>query len=225
SEELPISDGVTYTMFMQDGQTVAGLGGQPPGSPFPSAWNNYINVHNIDEMPAKVTALGGTVIEQPFDIFDNGRMMLLQDPTGAMVCLWQAKNHIGSGLVNTPGAFTWNELLTHDVQKAEAFYTQLLGWTFQPGPIPGYRMCFVGDRVNGGIMQMPAAMGDTPAYWTVYFSVKSLDDVLTKVPAAGGKLLSPVMDTGVGHSVVAADPTGAAATYMQVTTPQPWDAV
>jgi len=56
---------------------------------------------------------GGNVVKEPFDVMDVGRMPVIQDPTGAIVCLWKAKKHIGAGVVNEPGAITWHELLHH----------------------------------------------------------------------------------------------------------------
>ena len=56
-------------------------------------------------------------IAPPFDVIDAGRMAVIQDPTGAMFELWQAKNNIGASLVNEPGAFSWTELITPDVPE------------------------------------------------------------------------------------------------------------
>ena len=33
------------------------------------------------------------------------------------------------------GTFNWNELMTHDVAKAKAFYGATLGWTFSDMPM------------------------------------------------------------------------------------------
>ena len=64
------------------------------------------------------------------DVFDSGRMAFIVDPTGAQLGLWQPKNHIGAGIVNTVGAMCWNELLTRDAQTAKAFYSAIFGWEF-----------------------------------------------------------------------------------------------
>ena len=36
------------------------------------------------------------MMAEPFDVMDAGRMAVVADPTGAMFCIWQAKNHIGA---------------------------------------------------------------------------------------------------------------------------------
>lgn len=221
SSDEPMGEGQMYTMFHQDGHNVAGLGPQMPG--LPSTWYSYIAVDNVDALMDKVRELGGTVVSEPFDVFENGRMAVIQDPTGAHVSLWQARSHIGSGLVNTPGAMTWNELATRDLKAVEAFYSGLLGWTFAPGPRPGYLMFYVGDRVNGGVIQMDESWGDMPAHWMVYFSVRDIRDVQKAVPKAGGTVHYDIMKAeGTGEFLVIEDPTGAVSTMMQLVNPQPW---
>ena len=43
----------------------------------PLAWEN------IGEIAAKAKSLSGTVMKEPFDVFDAGRMAVIIDPTGA----------------------------------------------------------------------------------------------------------------------------------------------
>ena len=47
----------------------------------------------------------------PEDVFDAGRMLHIQDPTGALLNLWQPYKSIGAGIVNTVGAMCWHELV------------------------------------------------------------------------------------------------------------------
>ena len=53
----------------------------------------------------------------------------MSDPNGAMVNLWQARQHIGATLVNEPGTLIWNELLTDNGEAAYAFYGKVVGLT------------------------------------------------------------------------------------------------
>jgi predicted enzyme related to lactoylglutathione lyase len=224
SRDIPLGEGMVYTMFQHDGHDIAGLGPQQPDQAgMPSVWNSYIAVDDADSLMGRVRELGGTVVAEPFDVFTSGRMAVIQDPTGAFVSMWQARDHIGSGLVNTPGAITWNELATRDPQQAQDFYSALLGWTFSPGPRPDYRMFYVGDRVNGGVIQMDDSWGDLPPHWMLYLSVKDIDEVVQKVPASGGKVHTGIMDAGtVGRFAVVSDPVGAVSTMIQVHNPDPW---
>ena len=58
-------------------------------------------------------------------------MAVIADPTGAMLCMWQAKNNIGASLVNEHGTLSWEELMTADVPAAAAFYDKIFGWEGQ----------------------------------------------------------------------------------------------
>jgi hypothetical protein len=42
--------------------------------------------------------LGGTTLAGAMDVAEHGRMAVLRDPTGAVVSVWQAKQHQGVGL-------------------------------------------------------------------------------------------------------------------------------
>jgi hypothetical protein len=225
-EDIPMGGGQVYTMFRQAGEAVAAISPMQPGQEgMPSHWNNYVTVDDVDALADKIAQLGGTVVAPPFDVFEEGRMLVLQDPTGAFVSLWQPKNHIGSGLVNTPGAMTWNELLTRDSQSARDFYSQLLGWTFQKMEFADYHVILNQGRMNGGIMSMTEEMGAMPPVWSVYFSVADIEDSAAKIEKLGGTIHVPITEApGTGHFVMFADPQGAVSYLIQTNEPQPWDA-
>lgn len=219
AHDLPMAEG-HYTIFKLDGHDVVGLGQQQAG--FPSAWNHYITVDDVDALMPRVAELGGTVIEAPFEVGGNGRMALIQDPTGAVVCLWQPRAHIGSGIVNTQGAVGWNELHTTDMAAARAFYGDLLGWTFEEGEhTDQYQMFFLNGRVAGGIMPHENTAPDAASYWLLYFNVADIGAVREKMLAYGGKILFESLDE-IGPRITAADPSGAVAAYIQASKVDPW---
>lgn len=86
------------------GRDVAGIGsivdGMNVGSP---AWATHVRVTDVDTAVDAVTAAGGTIHNDPFDVPPVGRSAVIIDPTGAMVCLWQAQAREGAQLVNEPG--------------------------------------------------------------------------------------------------------------------------
>lgn len=225
-EDMPLGEDMFYTMFKQAGQNVAGLGQLMPdmmAQGIPSHWMSYVAVDNTDAVAAKVTELGGMVLMPPMDVFEQGRMALFQDPTGAQFGVWQAGVHHGSGLVNVPGSVTWNELGTRDAPKAVQFYSDLFGWQIRKDDNMDYYYINNNDRPNGGIMAMTADWGDTPPNWMVYFSVADIDATLEAVKANGGKVVTGPMDAGgVGRFAVVADPTGGVCSLIQTEQPQPW---
>lgn len=225
-EEFPMGDGTTYTMFKQDGSDTAALSqmsSEMQEQGIPSHWNNYVTVDDVDALVDTVKDNGGTVIAEPFDVFDNGRMMVIQDPTGATVSLWQAKSSIGAGVVNKPGAMMWNELATRDVEKAKDFYNKVLGWEYRKSEGSDYIMIVNNGRVNGGMMQMDEKWGDVPPNWMVYFNLADLDSSLKKVEELGGKIIMGKTDAaGVGFFSIIADPAGAVCTIMQANQYDEW---
>ena len=49
------------------------------------------------------------------------------------------------------GSFYWNELMTHDVPRAQKFYADTIGWTFEPMPMDWgtYWIITAGEKMAG----------------------------------------------------------------------------
>src|SRR5580692_8299748 len=62
-----------YRMFQQSGKNVGGLMSHMQEGQ-PTAWATYISVADADETAAKVKAAGGSVMIEPMDVMDIGRM-------------------------------------------------------------------------------------------------------------------------------------------------------
>lgn len=204
-----------YTMFRHDGRDVAGLGGQMPGTEgMPAIWNSYVNTVDADATAKKAEAAGGSVMLAPMDVMDAGRMAVLQDPSGAVICLWQPREHIGAQLVNGPGAFGWSELLTRQPDAVRSFYEDTFGWQLvdqDMGPMGTYTVAtFDGKRTFAGLMAMPEGVPDqVPNYWTIYLGSDDVDGDCERVVELGGSIVSEAFDIpGVGRIAVVADPQG-----------------
>lgn len=225
-DEMPMGNDETYTMFKMDGQYVVALSpmqDEMKKQGIPSHWNNYISVDDVDALVDKITEHGGTVLAGPFDVFDSGRMLTLQDPTGAVVTLWKAKTHIGAGVVNKPGAMMWNELSTRDVEKAKDFYNKVLGWEYKTDE-NNYTLILNNGRMNGGMMQMDEKWGDVPPNWMTYINVADLDKSIEDVSKLGGNIIMGKTSAGeVGEFAIVADPTGAVFTIMQSENVDTWE--
>src|SRR5262245_60449072 len=110
------------------GGDVAAVSSIPEGAPPVPVWNTYVWVDDADASAAAARAAGGTVVAEPFDVMDAGRMAVILDPEGAAFCVWQAKNHRGARIVNEHGSLNFNGLATRDRAGAEAFYGAVFGW-------------------------------------------------------------------------------------------------
>jgi predicted enzyme related to lactoylglutathione lyase len=211
--EFPVGDGMTYSMLEKNGKQAGALyqlGRQQKGvSPH---WNSYVCVASADESAAKAKKLGGTVVTEPFDVMDQGRMANIQDPTGAMFAVWEPKKHVGAQVVNEPDAFCWNELYTTDPKKAGDFYGGLFGWTKDPRHMDfgEYVIFKLGDAQACGMMQISKEMGPMPPYWLVYFAIEDCDRTVEKAKGAGAKVMMPPMDIeNIGRFSILTDPQGA----------------
>jgi hypothetical protein len=110
------------------------------------------------------------------------------------------------------GKFVWFELMTNDVEKAKAFYTELLGWKIEGVDMGSftYHMAKNGDRGIGGMMALQEK-DKMPSSWMSYVSVPDVDAYAKKVTAAGGNVVVPPQDIPkVGRFAVVVDPQGAA---------------
>jgi predicted enzyme related to lactoylglutathione lyase len=207
-DDQPVGDGVVYSMAIKNGKPVAAIAPLPmPG--VPPHWNTYVTVADVDATATQVPGAGGSTMGEPFDVMDAGRMVVASDPTGAMFCIWQAKNSIGAELVNEPGAFSWAELMTPDVDAALAFYEKIFGWKGSKFDMPGmeYTEIKLNDRSIGGAMKPP--MEGMPAAWGVYFAVDDTDKVAATTSARGGSVMQPPTDIPPGRFAVLVDPAGA----------------
>lgn len=217
-DDMPAGPGMTYTMCKLNGETACALyrmGDNEKGAP--PHWASYVTVDDIEETTRKAAASGGKVIEQPFDVMDVGRMAVVQDPSGAVICFWQAKKHIGATVKNEPGALCWNELYTTNVDAAGKFYTSTLGWQTEAvdmGPMGTYTLFqHPGqgkDGNAGGMMAMPPNMKGAPSHWLAYFLVADADAATKKAESLGAKTLMPPTDIpNIGRFSIVQDPQGA----------------
>jgi predicted enzyme related to lactoylglutathione lyase len=200
-----------YRFFMQDGKMVAGIGpllmeGQPP------AWLNYVTVADADETAGKIRDAGGTVFVEPTDVMDVGRFVVLADPTGAALGLWQPRRHTGAEIVNEPVSLTWNELETRDPAAAKPFYKAIFDWdaeTAQMGETE-YTTWQLGGKPVGGMADITGRVPDAvPPHWLAYFAVADTDATVDQAQSAGGTVQVPAMDIPAGRFAVLADPHGA----------------
>ena len=84
----------TYKMLTVNGTAVAGSmstkSDELANMNIPPHWAVYMSVDDVDARLEKVKAAGGTVVVEPMDIPDVGRMALIADPQGAHIWLYKA---------------------------------------------------------------------------------------------------------------------------------------
>lgn len=216
--DIPISDDSVYSMAQIEGYNVAGLG-QAMDPNMPTFWASYVNHSDIDTIADRAAKAGGVVMMPPMDVMDSGRMTMIQDPSGAVVGVWQPKNHTGAQLVNMPNTLVWNELQTRDPEAAKAFYAATFGWTDSSDP-NGYVMFSVDERIQAGMITMDESWGPVPPNWAVYFMVEDVDASVAKAQSLGGTIMVPPTAAGeMGRFAAVQDPQGGVFTVMQFNGP------
>ena len=97
---------------------------------------------------------------------------------------------------NTTNALNWFEIAAKDLDRAQKFYEQVFGITMESMDMPSLEMrMFPGNGMNGKVggalvrsgMHKPSAEGAL-----IYLNANpDLSDALSRVVAAGGKVLMP----------------------------------
>jgi predicted enzyme related to lactoylglutathione lyase len=206
-QDFPLGEGTLYSLAQVDGTPVAAITPLPDEG-VPPHWNCYVSVDDADAAAARAQELGATVIVAAGDVGEYGRVAMIQDPQGAILGLWQPGAHIGAGLVNAPGALSWNDLLSPDVEASATFYRELFGWEISEIPAADgqYWSIANGEIKNGGLMAVPP--GGHPA-WNLYFAVEDADATLARAAELGGEALMGPMDVPGGRFAIIRDPQNA----------------
>jgi predicted enzyme related to lactoylglutathione lyase len=165
-----------------------------PGTEFPSVaglmptedstmaplWTCFFRVPNLRTSADTVRLVGGTVLMEITPIGDFGRMILALDPQGAGFGLWDITPT--TSVINTgiPHTLHLIELRCPDPEKAERFYTTVLGASPHPA-VPGEQ------NIGWQIAPTP----ETPARWTPYFTVTDLNASLARARSLNGEIKPP----------------------------------
>jgi uncharacterized protein len=200
-----------YGIAKVHGNDAAGIGGaMSPDAP--TAWSLYIGTDDIDALAQRVTDNGGTVVMAPFDVGDQGRMAVFQDPVGAFISAWQG-TRMGGFQSTGANAFGWADLNARGVDRALPFYQEVFGWQLKPSGTPEqpYTEFEVDGQTFAGAAEMhPSLPAGVPSHWMVYFTVDDVDAAHRATVDAGGRSTVEPFDFPGGRMAIVADPQGAA---------------
>jgi predicted enzyme related to lactoylglutathione lyase len=204
-----------YTTYRRDGRDVAAsytMDAVQRSMGVPAAWLQYVCVEDVDVDAARAAELGATLLAEPFEVMEHGRMALIEDPAGALLALWEPLAHAGVGVRDEPGSLCWVELATRDMGRARDFYTGLFGWGTRPveGSPMAYEAFTRGEEMVGGMFGITPGMGEMPSAWLPYFAVDDADATAARVRELGGEvLMEPEEIPGIGRFCFLQDPQGA----------------
>jgi predicted enzyme related to lactoylglutathione lyase len=188
----------------------------------------YVRVDDADETIDKAKRAGGTVLDGPIDAPPAGRLAVLADPSGAVVCAWEAGTREGAQLVNEPSAWAMSTLHTCGIDEALHFYGAVFGWEPEPfGPVTLWRLPgYVGGEPKQpvprdvvGVMApiTPSANGAAPPpRWSVDFWIDDANATAARAEMHGGTVIVSPHDTPGFRSSVIKDPQGAVFSISQL---------
>lgn len=243
-DRMPAGAPGNYFVATIRGKDVAAVGSQMEGDSSQPAWMTYVWVESADDAAAKVKEAGGSVLMDPFDVMEAGRMAVIADREGAVFSVWQAARHRGAQLVNEPGTWNFSDLDSSDLEAARAFYGSVFGWETQGFSMDGHESAMFkrpgyGDHLaelDPGIRERQAAGGAPPGFedvvawltplegdgsphWNVTFAVDDADGAAAKASELGGSVLVPPMDAPYVRLTVLRDPQGAVFTASKYVPP------
>ncbi|BBC31422.1 Hydroxylase [Streptomyces graminofaciens] len=220
-----------YGFFQLDGRTAA-AGMQNPPEQGPPSWNVYFQTPDADATAKAAEQAHGSVLMQPMDVMDQGRMAILGDRAGAPFGIWQPAANKGLGVVQEPGSLCWLELYTPDLPAAAGFYNAVFGWETSAIDFEGSSYTCVNpagtepEAMFGGIVPLSddPTEAESGPYWLPYFEVADTDVVVSKALERDGKVRMPATDLeGVGRIAKLADPYGARFAVIKSTPRQQQD--
>jgi predicted enzyme related to lactoylglutathione lyase len=197
-----------YTMCLLHGRRVAAIMPNPDPGATEFWWNVYLAAGDCDGTAKRISDAGGTLVQAPMDVMDQGRMAIARDPVGAQFGLWQGRAHPGCQVVNEPGSLVRNDLVTPTPEPARAFYAAVFGYTLDRNEdLPDFDFTFLrrpdGHEI-GGILGSPDAASSA---WATTFEVADTDAVVAQAVAAGGTAGAPE-DFLYGRMATVTDPFG-----------------
>lgn len=202
-----------YVLASAGGEPVAGLMRNSDGSGSPDAWSTYLATEAIEETVDAAVEAGATVLAPAMQVGPLGSMAVLVDPAGAVVGLWQAREHVGFRRYAEPGSVVWDENHSKSFGASRDFYARVFGWRYEVlGDSDDFR--YLTATVDGhevaGLMDSARILPDAvPSHWAVYFGVDDTDTAQQVAEEHGATVLMGAEDTPFGRVADLLDPTGA----------------
>ncbi|MFF1926083.1 VOC family protein [Streptomyces sp. NPDC058221] len=118
-----------------------------------------------------------------------------------------------------PAAPCWVNLMTRDLESAQAFYGPVMGWTFRPGKLgQEFSVARRGDVPVAGIGAVATTFSVAVA-WTPYFAVQDADVAASRIRERSGTVAVGPLGLGKGRGALAADRDGAGFGIWERTAP------
>ncbi len=203
----------TYPMLHNGEQAFGGITRLREGEAT-SHWLGYLSTTDLDAAVGRTRQHGGLIRVPPTPIPGVGRFSVITDPGGAVVSLFQGNDPpTGPTARHTEvGDVGWAELMSAELPRARAFYTEVVGWdvsaSIDMGEVGLYVLVKVGEEGVGGMVAKPPTL--PASNWSFYVNVESADAVVEKAKSLGATVLVGPEDVpDMVRFALLTDPTGA----------------
>jgi len=209
-----------YVTVMLAGRPIAGIAliDRLEGNVSGAQWVSWISVPDVDEAASRAAHAGGTILREPRDLADRGRIAVVQDAEGALVGFVRAAGGDPPDAKPEPGAWLWTELWSHDPDVASPFYAAVVGYergaVDEPGMPRGYQVFRSAGEPQAGLIVLPERR--IRPHWLPYVRVEDPAPIVARVEGLGGRvLIAPSPDLRNGTVALIADPGGAPLVVQQ----------
>ncbi len=175
--ELEIAGGV---LMLADEHPETGVVAPRPGEG--STVTLHLTVGDVDALTARAVGAGATLERPPAD-HPYGRNAVLRDPFGHRWLL--SSEPVASEPAVRPGDVVYVSLWVPDVERAAAFFANVLDWRYAPAESPQ------GRQVEGVVPSHGLHGGHERSTLFLCFAVGDVDAAVGRVLAAGGRASEP----------------------------------
>ena len=191
-------------------------------------WVAYVRVEDVDVVTTKAQRLGARIDRDPFDAPGVGRISMIRDPQGAIICPYVPTHSFPP----PSGMFGWEELITNNIESAKMFYSELFDWQAHDVDLsdttrdrtPSDRAtshdmgrhtiftCASATDAIGAIrsVSVPPDSIIGSATWVTYLSTSDISATITRAKTLGASVqVAETYLPTVGRLAILVDPTGA----------------
>jgi len=169
-----------------------------------SLWVCSLSVLDVQAAAQLTRARGGNVLEGPFES-PRGEFAVVRDPVGATLVVLRSKQ--GDLPDSEPGVgdWLWMDLFTHDVEKAQTYYGELVGYESEVLDLDGdvHTLFKIDTRARAGVVALPWQHVDDN--WLPYVRVTDTKQTIKRAVSLGGQVVLEADKTAI-----LVDPMGAA---------------